>query len=32
VLTPEGKLCVSARGSFVPNTRFVEQLQAQGEV
>ena len=29
VLTPEGKLAVSARGSFVPNTRFVEQLQAQ---
>jgi uncharacterized protein (TIGR00369 family) len=26
VLTPEGKLAVSARGSFIPNTRFVEGL------
>lgn len=28
VLTPEGKLAVTARGSFVPNARFVEQLLA----
>jgi uncharacterized protein (TIGR00369 family) len=27
VLTPEGKLAVSARGSFIPNTRFVESLR-----
>jgi uncharacterized protein (TIGR00369 family) len=27
--TPEGKLAATARGSFVPNTRFVEQLQRQ---
>ena len=31
VLTPEGKLAVSARGSFIPNSRFVERLQAQGD-
>jgi uncharacterized protein (TIGR00369 family) len=29
ILTPQGKLAVSARGSFVPNSGFVERLQAQ---
>lgn len=29
VLTPQGKLAVSARGSFIPNAAFVERLQAQ---
>jgi uncharacterized protein (TIGR00369 family) len=28
VYTHDGKLAVSARGSFIPNTRFVEALQA----
>lgn len=32
VYTPDGKLAVSARGSFIPNTRFVEQLKAHEEV
>lgn len=27
VLTPEGKLCATARGSFVPNNAFVEMLR-----
>jgi uncharacterized protein (TIGR00369 family) len=30
VFTPDGKLAVTARGSFVPNTRFVETVRAGG--
>lgn len=30
ILTPEGKLAASARGSFVPNARFVEQVVQAG--
>lgn len=29
VLTPDGKLAVSARGSFIPNARFAESLQRE---
>ncbi len=29
ILTPEGKLAVSARGSFIPNRAFVERVQAE---
>lgn len=29
ILTPEGKLAVAARGSFIPNATFVERVQAQ---